>query len=67
VLEVFFNGFGDFEGFVLADAERVEQRTLRSREPGLGRVALKACRKRWLVIVELDEDADAVRRIILRR
>jgi hypothetical protein len=65
VLEVIFDGFGDFEGFVVAAGE--ERRTFRTREPGIAKVALRAGKDRWLVIVHLDEDADSIRKIVLRR
>lgn len=55
IAEVIFDCFGDFEGFVLRTCCS-KQVLLRSREKAIGELALKACKERLTVIVQMAEN-----------
>ncbi len=70
---VFYDRFGDFEGFDLR-TEHGEERRYRAREDEIERLVLEAWRERWLVTVVAEDRehhhwdiAPWVARIILRR
>ena len=49
-----FDCFGEFEGFVLCDCW--ETHTFKTRERGIGEIALRACRERFPVSVYVAPD-----------
>jgi hypothetical protein len=53
ISEVMYDCFGDFEGFVLSRC-CVEGRVFRSRDAGIGHIALHACEQRLTVTVFVD-------------
>lgn len=52
VCEVIFDCFGDFEGFVLSDCHGTH--TFKTRQSGIGEIALRACKERLLVCVYVE-------------
>ncbi len=64
VIEVVYDCFGDFEGFVLDCCE--EERAFRSRERGIEAVVLRALRERELLEVVVCEKNAKIERLILR-
>jgi hypothetical protein len=61
VLRLCFDGFGDFEGFILDVGDA--RLTCRSREKGVEAVATRAFEARWRLHVEIDVTDAAVRAI----
>lgn len=61
VCEVVYDCFGEFVGFVLADCG--ERHDFSSREPGIERLVLRACRERLTLEVCLDRDRDRISHI----
>ena len=54
ICEVMFDCYGEFEGFMLSECG--EKQTFRTRERGIGEIALRACRERFLVSVYVTDD-----------
>jgi hypothetical protein len=52
VAEVHYDRYGDFAGFMLSDCGK--PRTFHSREPGVERLVVLACRERTHIAVEVD-------------
>lgn len=61
VVEVDYDCFGDFVGFVLSDCGELHR--LRSTERPIERVALRAFRRRLLLRVDVSSDDQRIRRI----
>jgi len=65
VCEVLFDCFGDFEGFVLCDCDRTH--TFKTRERGIGEIALRACKERLLLSVYVRAETDPrIQRLVIR-
>jgi murein tripeptide amidase MpaA len=65
VSEVFFNCFGDFEGFVLESCH--DHHRFRSGEPGIKELVLRACKERLLITVCVSKELDGkILEIIVR-
>ncbi len=65
ICQVMFDCFGEFEGFVLCDCW--ETHTFKTRERGIGEIALRACRERFLVSVYVAADnRQHICRIVIR-
>ena len=52
VCEVFFDCFGDFDGFVLDDCHGAH--TFRTRQRGIGEIAVRACKEQLLLSVYVE-------------
>jgi hypothetical protein len=56
VCEVVFDCFGDFEGFVLSDCHG--SHSFKTRQRGIGEIALRACKERLLLSVFVESEHD---------
>ncbi len=65
VKEVIYDCFGDFEGFVLEEC--CNSRIFKTREPGIGQTALRACKERLLMSVYVERGhGEKIQRLVLR-
>jgi murein tripeptide amidase MpaA len=64
VCEVVFDCFGHLEGFVLVTCSGTHR--LKTREVGLEELLLRACRERLTLKVFLGDDAQTVRKVVVR-
>lgn len=64
VCEVLFDCFGDFEGFVLDSCAGA--RSFRSREKGVRRIVMRACRERALLSVYVEGAHARIFKIVVR-
>jgi Common central domain of tyrosinase len=65
ICEVIYDCFGDFEGFVLDTC--AESLRFKSREKGIDRIILRACRERMVVTICTDsEPGRKIRKVILQ-
>jgi hypothetical protein len=65
VVEVVYDCFGDFEGFVLGEC--CDRHAYTSREPDIGELVLRACRDRLLLtVVSRPGCAHAIAQILVR-
>ena len=65
IIEVIYDCFGDFEGFVIGDC--CERRLIKSRERQIGELVSRACREHLLVVVSLSDDGDAcIKKLVTR-
>jgi hypothetical protein len=65
VIEVIYDCFGEFEGFVLSDCG--DMHTFKTRERAIGEIALRACRQRLLLSVYTEGGhRDGIRKLAIR-
>jgi hypothetical protein len=65
VIEVMFDCFGHFEGFVLADC--CDRRSYRSRERAVGELVLRACKEGLVITVfAAHERPECILRLVVR-
>ncbi len=65
VCEVLFDCFGDFDGFVLNDCDH--HRVFKTRERGIGEIALRACREQLrLSVFVTGEAGHRIERLVIR-
>ena len=65
IVEVIFDCFGDFEGFVLDDCCR--RHTFRSREREIGELAIRLCRERLSLSVFVNRNSRSrIHRLVIR-
>jgi hypothetical protein len=65
VCEIAFDCFGDFEGFVLSDC--CSTHVFKTRERGIGEIALRACKERLILSVHVEGGHDyRIRKLVIR-
>ena len=65
ICQVFFNCYGEFEGFILKDCS--EEHSIKSNEPQIGELVIRALRERLKVSVYVDKkDINRICKVIIR-
>lgn len=64
VIEVLYDCFGHFEGFVLGDC--CTPRTFKTRQCAIAEIALRACKEHLLLCVYVDRHQHCIRKLVIR-